>query len=167
MNIEQANIHVISDLGYKAARALCACMIALGLAFIIGGVYVFQITSAQAAAPSAEVRTITAATLEETFGLQVKAIAVTAEGKMVEFRLRVIDAEKAQQILADPARMPRLIVPDKGLTLSAPPSLDRAQSEADGEEFILLFGNKAETVKPGTFVIVSFGEFQLERLPAE
>lgn len=168
MNVGQAILKAGPSLRVKTSQAVWISMMALGLALILGGFYAWQITSAQGAAVTTPVvETISAAALADRYGLQVSLIEVTSAGNMLDFRLKIVDADKAERLLSDSDKRPRLIVPDQGITLFASPTLGQTLNFEEGEEFYLLYGNRGGTVKPGTFVIVSFGEFQLERLPVE
>lgn len=148
------------------ARAFLLVLIGLGLLLVMSGFFVLNVASGQEMVPTREdIETISAAAFEEQTGLQVRQIRLSADSGLVDFRLKIVDGHKAQHFLSDPDKMPRLIVPDKGMTLFTHPQLDQSLSYRDGEEIVLLFGNTAGAVKPGTYVIVSFGELQIERLP--
>jgi hypothetical protein len=92
---------------------------------------------------------------------------VTAEGGLIDFRLKVIDVDKAKQVLSDPSKIPSLIVPEKGITLTVPQDSDQDLVLTEGGIVFFLIGNTGGAVQPGTQVIVSFDEFQLEPLPAQ
>lgn len=151
-----------------AAIARYVFLIALVMVFLIGGFYVWQLIKEQAAKSLApEVETISADTLEERYGLRVRLIAVTAGGGMIDFRLKIVDAEKAKQVLENPERIPSLFAVDKAVTLVAPSDLEQDIQLTDGGVFFILFGNSGGAVKPGSLVIVDFGDFQLEPIPAQ
>ncbi len=110
---------------------------------------------------------ITTKMLEEQYGLQVRLIAVTAGGGMVDFRLKVLDAGKASQLLSDPERTPQLRVKGSGETLKAPPVREEIPLE-DGGVYFILFPNSGSAIQAGAEVIVHFGEdLQLEPIPAK
>jgi hypothetical protein len=159
-------LKVFPTMKYKAVQAMWMSMIALGIALILSGFYFLNITSGQELTQTRmSVETISVGTLEVRYGLQMHSINMTSDGSMIDLRVKIVDAQKAKQILSDPTKMPRLIVPDKGITLFATAVLDQSIEFVDGEVFSLFYGNLSRSVKPGTFVIVSFGEFQLERIP--
>jgi len=106
-------------------------------------------------------------TLEQDYGLRVTRIAATAAGGMVDFRLQVLDAGKARPLLTDSARLPSLVVPENGATLTNPGSTDPDLLVEDGRIFFVLFPNTGNAVQPGTPVIVAFGDLQLEPMTAQ
>lgn len=152
----------------QKARVSFLVLISLGLLLVMCGFIVLNVASGHEMLPnSTDIETISAAVLEAHYGVQVRQIHLSTDSSMIDFHLKILDAGKAQQLLSGPDKLPRLIIPDQGLTLFAQPQLDQSLSFRDGEELVLLFGNTGETVKPGTFVIVNFGTLQLERLPVE
>ena len=141
---------------------------ALVLAVLTAGVITWQWWSTLDANVSRiKVQTISAAEFEQQYGMRVRLIGVTAGGGLVDFRLKVLDVEKAKQILSDPEKVPSLILPDKDVTLTASPDLDQVGTISEGGIYFILFGNTGGAVRPGTPVIVSFGDFQLEPIPAQ
>jgi hypothetical protein len=168
MNTGQMTLKVYPAMRTRIAQWLWMGMAALGLVLIIGSVFVSNLTGTQELLPTkVNVETMTLPAFAERCGLQVQSIKLSSTDGLIEFRMKIVDAQKAEQFLADPAEMPRLIVPDQGLTLFAKPVLDQSINFVDGEVIYLLYGNLAEAVKPGMFVIVTFGEFQLERMPVD
>lgn len=110
---------------------------------------------------------ISASELEERYGLRVRLIAVTAGGGMIDFRLKILDAEKARQFLQDPANLPRLIVAESGDALMGTEGLEDDISWEDGGILFILFSNSGGLIQPGTPVIVEFGSVQLEPILAQ
>jgi hypothetical protein len=101
--------------------------------------------------------------LEAQYGLRVSLVAVTAAGGLVDVRLKVVDAEKAKQLLKDAASYPALMVSGSGAILTAPEeSRTQELKPANGEMILLLFPNARNAVKPGTKVAITFGDIRLE-----
>lgn len=116
---------------------------------------------------SAAYQTMSASQLEETYGLAVRLVAVTAGGGMVDFRLKVLDAQKARTLLMDPEMAPRLVVEKSGLVLTAPPLQEELRFE-DGGVYFILFPNSGSALQPGDQVSVAFGEnLRLEPVVAQ
>jgi hypothetical protein len=115
--------------------------------------------------PTAQRVPLSAAELEERYGLRLKLLAVTAGGGLIDFRLKIVDAEKAAQLLASPEHTPSLIVSGSDVPLSAPRPTDQNQDPKlkDDDVFIALIPNSDSVVKPGTAVVVTFGDLQLEQ----
>jgi len=138
------------------------------LAMFLASFIVYKIWSPpQTSAVPQESETLSEAQLEARYGLRVRLIGVTAGGGMVDFRLKIVDAQKASQLLLVPEKAPSLLVPDKGVTLLAPPDPQQDLNLEDGGVFFILFSNSGGAVQPGTPVIVSFGDLQLEPIPAQ
>ena len=88
-------------------------------------------------------------------------------GGMVDFRLKVVDKDKAALLLSDAEHMPQLHVEDSDVVLSVPgESIETMTLEDDGIIFVL-FPNPGGAVKPGTKVSVVFGELRLTGLKAQ
>ena len=116
-----------------------------------------------AAVISPELTTISQSVLEEKYGLRVNLVAVTAAGGLVDVRLKVVDAEKAKQLLKDAASYPALMVSGSDGSLTVPVE-SRAQEQKleNGGMIMLLFPNTRNAVKPGAQVAVLFGDIRLE-----
>jgi hypothetical protein len=131
------------------------------LAFRAGSIPGFGVTT-----PG--ITTISQSVLEEQYGLRVNLVAVTAAGGMVDVRLKIVDGEKAKQLLKDPTHFPSLWIAAGDVTLVVPEE-NRTQEisfENDGNLF-MMFPNSAGIVKPGTPVVVRFGEIQVESIPSK
>lgn len=111
--------------------------------------------------------TITASELAERHGLAVRLIGVTAGGGMIDFRLKILDAAKAQALLENPANLPRLIAAESGVELMAPEGLDDDIEWSENAILFNMYPNDGSVIKVGSPVIVKFGEFYLEPLPAQ
>lgn len=111
--------------------------------------------------------TISADELEARHGLLVRLIGVTAAGGMIDFRMKIMDAEKAKPFLEDPANLPRLIVAESGLELMTPEGLDDDIEWVDGGILFNFYPNDGNAIEPGTPVIVQFGDIHLEPQPAQ
>lgn len=115
---------------------------------------------------SAVTQTITAAELEENYGLRVRLLAVTAGGGMIDLRLKVIDPEKAAQLLGPGEELPRLVIPGRDVTLQAPP-VDQGIELEDGTIIFGLYPNSQHAIDPGSPVSVQFGSLLLEPVIAQ
>ena len=112
--------------------------------------------------------TISQGVLEEKYGLRVNLVAVTAAGGMVDVRLKMLDSDKAKLLLQDKKNFPTLSVVDSKVTLKA--SEDTGSQEIKFENnggLYLLFPNNGNAVKPGSKVILVFGDIQLEPVVAK
>ncbi len=139
-------------------------LIVLVTAVIAAGGFLayYMISPIIGAGGPAESGTITAEQLAADHGLGIRLIGVTAGGGMIDFRLKILDAEKAQQFLEDPANLPKLIVADSGYELMPSEGLDDDIEWSDGGVLFSFYPNDEGAVKPGTAVIIQFGDVQLE-----
>ncbi len=71
----------------------------------------------------ARVPVVSAASLEDEYGLRLNLVAVTAAGGLVDVRFTVTDKDKALHVLHDAASMPELYVEASGAVLRAPKPL--------------------------------------------
>jgi len=159
-----------SSPGLNALKSLGKWILftALVMAVLTAGVITWREWSTRDANASlVKAKTISAAEFEQQYGMRVRLIGVTAGGGLVDFRLKVLDVEKAKLILSDPEKIPSLIIPEQDVTLKASPELDQVGTISEGGIYFILYGNTGGAVEPGTPVIVSFGDFQLEPIPAQ
>jgi hypothetical protein len=134
------------------------------LLFVVAGLFTYsklsilRLTSAPSAAT-----VISQSVLENKYGLRVNLIAVTAAGGMLDLRLKMLDGEKAKLLLQDKKNFPTLVAGENNITLStdAETSSQEIKFENNGGLF-LLFPNNGNVVKPGSTVIIAFGDIQLE-----
>jgi hypothetical protein len=106
--------------------------------------------------------------VEATFGIKIEGLRLTAAGSMLDFRYRVLDAQKAapllngkiQPYLLDEARSARLGVPDT-------PVLGRIrQTSRNGvihtdRTYFVMFGNPGKAVQSGDKVSLLLGTVKI------
>lgn len=118
-----------------------------------------------AAAPSAE-------NLEKKWGIQVTSLRMSAQGRMVDFRYKVLDPDKATT-LSDREAKPYLLDQASGKKLLVPkapkigPLRQTAQKPEAGKVYFALFSNPGQVVKGGSKVTVVLGDFRAENLTVE
>ena len=100
--------------------------------------------------------------------LQVRSIA---SGASLEFRYRVVDAQKAKN-LNDKRANPYMLDWKSGAKLSVPQteqmgSLRQVSTQEPGREYWMIFNNPGKLVKPGDRVDVVAGASRLEGLIVE
>lgn len=152
----------------RPARLMRYGLPAAILLVLIGGFLAYRArTIWQAPTSEPAAARLSESELEERHGLRVRLIGVTAGGGMIDFRLKILDVEKARQFLQDPAHLPRLIVADSGMALVAPEGIADDVAWTEGGILFVLFPNSGGAIKPGTAVIVEFGSVQLEPVLAQ
>lgn len=99
--------------------------------------------------------------LAQQYGVRVNLVALTAVGGLVDVRLGIVDAAKAQQLMRGQA--PSLLLAD-GRGVLPPPEDSRAQAEQlrDGIPVLMLYPNKGAAVKRGDKITVQFGDVRLQ-----
>lgn len=167
--MEENSLRLHPMLRFNLSQKRLIVFAALALVLLVGGFIAWRVVSARITDPGlAAGATISASAFEEQYGLRVRLIGVTAGGGMIDFRLKVTDAEKASAFLLDPERVPKLIVPSSGVTIAGPPEPDHHARIENGSVYFLLLPNSGGAIQPGTPVIVSFGDVQLdEPIPAQ
>ena len=110
---------------------------------------------------------ITQAALEDRYGVRIKLLAVTGAGGLVDFRFKVLDAEKAGTLLKDRQTAPALVVEDSGATLKTHQGLPDDLTLQDGVMYFVVYPNAGGAVKPGTPVTVLFGDVRIEPILAQ
>ena len=141
--------------------------IILGLLVVFG--FVFTRVRTPSGAPQAAGDLISAQTLADQYGVRVNLIAVTAAGGLVDFRLKIVDAEKAKLLLQESSDVPSLLVGEDGAVLTAPEDStgQLLNSLADDGNIFLMYPNVGSVVKPGMLVTVQFGEIRMEPITAK
>lgn len=105
--------------------------------------------------------------LEKKWGIQFESIRMTANDHMVDFRYRVLDADKAQALF-DRKSDPYLQDHDSGKVLGVPNTakigpLRTSNKPKEGRIYWMFFGNTG-VVKTGDKVTVVIGDFKAENL---
>ncbi len=111
------------------------------------------------------------ATLQKQWGVDIVAVRTTAAGSMVDFRYRVLDAEKAVALFKRDTK-PYLIHQESGKVLEVPVTakvgpLRSSDTPQEGRVYWMFFGNKTRLVQPGDKVTVVIGDFRLENITVE
>ena len=122
---------------------------------------------AQSEPAQSEVKTILPAELVERYGIQITQIGVTAAGGLVDLRYKVLDPNKARDLLGDPAKGLSLIVADSGLKLMPSQHMMRSTRVQAGALSYLLFPNVRGAVQPGKPLSVAFGDLRVGPLTAQ
>lgn len=112
--------------------------------------------------------------LEEKWGIKIEGIRTSAGGYMLDFRYRILDAEKALYLLDrknkaylyDQASGAKFAVP-------APPKVGSLRQKVkvgkpkENRTYFILFANPGQYVKPGNMVTIEIGDFKVENLIVE
>ncbi len=107
--------------------------------------------------------------LRQKWGVEVLGIQATATGYMLDFRYRVVDAEKAAPLL-DRRIKPYLIVEKDDARLEVPVTnklgalRQTTKHVQANRNYFILFSNPARHVKSGDKVSVVIGDFVVENL---
>lgn len=116
---------------------------------------------------AAAARVVSAADMEEEYGIKVNLVGVTAAGGLVDLRFTVVDKDKAAHVLHDAASMPELLVESRGAVLSAPKPMAHKLTLLDGASYFLLFPNSGGVVQGGTPVSVVIDRIRLAPIDAQ
>jgi hypothetical protein len=97
---------------------------------------------------------------EQTYGVQVSRVAVSALDSLVDVRLKIIDLDKAKPLIDEHSA---LLVGD---TLILSPHQHR-QPAKEGKAYIVFYPNQQNMVKSGTSVSLVFENIRLEPVTAQ
>ena len=111
------------------------------------------------------------ATLQEQWGVEIVAVRTTAAGSMIDFRYRVLDADKAAALFKRKTK-PYLIHQESGKVLEVPVTakigpLRSSDTPQEGRVYWMFFGNKTRLVQSGDKVTVVIGDFKLENITVQ
>ena len=109
--------------------------------------------------------------LEEEWGVQVLGIKVTAAGMMLDFRFRVVDADKAMSLF-DHRIKPYIVAERSKAKLPVPMAAkvgafrptNRGRNIRAGRNYYMIFGNPDRHVSAGEKVSIYIGDFVVENL---
>jgi hypothetical protein len=109
--------------------------------------------------------------LSDKWGIELVAMRSTAEGHMVDFRYRVLDADKATPLFKRSTK-PYLIHQQSGKVLAVPNtakigSLRNSNTPQEGRIYWMFFGNHHRLVQKGDKVTVAIGDFRATDLEVE
>jgi len=172
------NMNALKEGRFKVrfGPALVACGVLLGT---------FTLSGADLAPRSPEPRSINPAAvttnsiagpapqeLAARWGIEVKALRLSANGNLIDFRYRVTDPEKAA-IMGSAKIRPVLIDLDSGAQLHVPsmPKVGQLRSTTQrlvaGKIYTALFANPTGAVKKGHKVTIVFGDCRAENLTVD
>jgi len=112
-----------------------------------------------------------AASIAEQWGIEITSIRLSANGHMIDYRYRVVDAQKATDLFKRQIK-PYLIHQRTERVLAVPETaklgpLRNSNMPQEGRIYWMFFGNAGKLVKPGDAVTVVIGDFRAENLIVE
>jgi hypothetical protein len=109
--------------------------------------------------------------LAEQWGIEITSIRLTAHNHMIDYRYRVLDADKATDLFKRKIK-PHLIHQKTGKVLAVPETaklgpLRNSNIPKDGKIYWMFFGNAGDLVQTNDKVTVVIGDFRVEDLVVE
>jgi len=109
--------------------------------------------------------------IEEQWGIEITSLRLTANGHMLDYRYRVLDAEKATDLFKRQIK-PYLIHQASEKVMAVPETaklgpLRNSNIPQEGKIYWMFFGNAGKIVQPGDKVTVVIGEFRVEDIVVE
>lgn len=111
----------------------------------------------------------TPATADEVasqYGIRIQHVAVLADGGLIDFRIQVIDPDKAAPLFALDTR-PRLIVEKTGQEVSSLYHPMAGHSVKAGESAYFLYNDNYGYIKAGASLSILIGDLRLEHIIAQ
>jgi hypothetical protein len=108
------------------------------------------------------------ADLAQRWGIEVTSMRLSAHNHMIDYRYRVLDADKAAGLFKRQIK-PHLIHQRSGKVLAVPVTakvgpLRNSNIPKQGKIYWMFFGNAGKLVKPGDKVTIVIGDFRAENL---
>lgn len=105
---------------------------------------------------------------QRNWGVDIAGVRRVSSGYMLEFRYRVVDADKAKVLNAETVK-PYLIDEATGAVLAVPAmenigELRQSVVPDNGRIYFIIFGNPGKLVKPGNRVSIVIGKFRVDGL---
>jgi hypothetical protein len=147
----------------------------LGLAAGLAASLISVLCAAENSKPDSECTNSVGASrenLEQTWGVRVSSVFLSAGGNMVDFRYRVLDPAKAAALTKSDSK-PLLLDQTTGARLIVPSSPKVGQlrqtvkQPVAGKVYFMLFANTRHHVKSGDKVTIVAGDFKAENLTVE
>ena len=112
--------------------------------------------------------------VETTYGIQVEGLRLTAAGSMLDFRYRVLDAQKAAPFLNGKVQ-PALLDESRGARLAVPntPKLGRIRQTSRNNvihtdrSYFIMFGNPGKALQSGDKVALLLGQVRITDLTVQ
>ncbi len=109
--------------------------------------------------------------LAAQWGVEVTSVRLTANDHMIDYRYRVLDADKATDLFKRQIK-PFLIHQESGKVLAVPETaklgpLRNSNIPQEGKIYWMFFGNAGNLVRAGDVVTVVIGEYRVENLVVE
>jgi len=109
--------------------------------------------------------------IEEQWGIEITSLRLSANGHMLDYRYRVLDAAKASDLFKRQIK-PYLIHQPTGKVLAVPETaklgpLRNSNIPQEGRIYWMFFGNAGKIVQPGDKVTVVIGKFRVEDIVVE
>ena len=109
--------------------------------------------------------------IKRQWGVEPMFVRQTAGGYMLEFRYKVLDADKAKPLFERRTK-PILTHADTGAKLIVPTpaktgALRNSNAPIAGRVYWMFFANPGKLVKPGQLVSIEIGKFHADRLVVE
>jgi hypothetical protein len=106
--------------------------------------------------------------MKREWGIEIMFVRQTAAGYMLEFRYKVVDAEKAKALFERQIK-PMLTHTESGAKLIVPTpaktgALRNSNPPKDGNTYWMFFANPGQLVKPGQHVSIEIGDFLAKNL---
>jgi hypothetical protein len=109
--------------------------------------------------------------LLDKWGVEVYGVRLAARAYMIDFRFRVVDADKALPLF-DPKTQPYLLTEGTNIKLPVPVgekvgafrTTNRGKNITAGRDYYMMFANPDSYVNPGQKVSVVIGEFRAEHM---
>lgn len=114
---------------------------------------------------------VIAAELADQWGVEVQGMRLTSAGYMLDFRFRVLDADKALPLF-DHRIKPHIVAERSNIKLPVPMAAkvgafrptNRGKNIKADKTYYMIFGNPDRHVKAGETVTVAIGDFKVEHL---
>ena len=142
------------------------------LASVVGGASFAYATFIAVEPADTEVRAeASARDLARQWGIEITSIRLTAHNHMIDYRYRVLDADKATELFKRQIK-PHLIHQKTGKVLAVPETtklgpLRNSNIPQNGKIYWMFFGNAGKLVKAGDKIDVVIGEVKAENLVVE
>jgi hypothetical protein len=105
------------------------------------------------------------AAIEETWGIRITRVALTADNGMVDLRYQVLDPRKAEGLGADPESTPRLVSEAASGVVAQTAPMPHKDTLQIGKTYFLLYHNQSGAIRARSYVTLELGGLRLGHVP--
>jgi hypothetical protein len=136
-------------------------LLPLGLLLIAAALAAVMALGARPPAPPAPPDPPLSAAIEETWGIRIKQVALTADGGLIDLRYTVLDPQKALPLLERLETTPAIEALHGGARVALSRPMAHKHDYSAGRTYYILYRNRDKAIEAGSAVAIVVGDLRL------